>query len=203
MNVRQLLDLGGRVALVTGGSRGLGLQIAEALGEMGAKIAITARKKNELDDAVARLASAHWLYWSEDASVEGREWLERVLALPAAPLRVAVLTRVSLSRLLRNLGGYTEERPRELLEEAPGIFNWALEGLDRLRERFNAVQENIRALTDEIAEEENAQPTPEQATNLTALNEELEALGPRIDVLRGSRVVDDEICSAVGARPSR
>jgi gluconate 5-dehydrogenase len=55
MNVRQLLDLGGRVALVTGGSRGLGLQIAEALGEMGAKVAITARKKNELDEAVAHL----------------------------------------------------------------------------------------------------------------------------------------------------
>src|SRR5437879_12264723 len=55
MNVRQLLDLGGRNALVTGGSRGLGLQIAEALGEMGAKIAITARKQNELDEALAQL----------------------------------------------------------------------------------------------------------------------------------------------------
>src|SRR5881392_2214124 len=55
MNVRQLLDLGGRTALVTGGSRGLGLQIAEALGEMGASIAITARKQNELDEALARL----------------------------------------------------------------------------------------------------------------------------------------------------
>src|SRR6185295_17030054 len=55
MNVRQLLDLGGKVALVTGGSRGLGLQIAEALGEMGAKLAITARKQNELDEAAAHL----------------------------------------------------------------------------------------------------------------------------------------------------
>src|SRR2546428_12961626 len=54
-SVKQLLDLGGRTALVTGGSRGLGLQIAEALGEMGAKIAITARKQNELDEALAHL----------------------------------------------------------------------------------------------------------------------------------------------------
>ena len=45
MSVKTLLDLSTRVALVTGGSRGLGLQIAEALGEMGAKVAITARKK--------------------------------------------------------------------------------------------------------------------------------------------------------------
>lgn len=51
----KLLDLSGRVALVTGGSRGLGLQMAEALGEMGAKIAITARKKDELDEAVSHL----------------------------------------------------------------------------------------------------------------------------------------------------
>jgi NAD(P)-dependent dehydrogenase (short-subunit alcohol dehydrogenase family) len=55
MGVKKLLDLSGKVALVTGGSRGLGLQIAEALGEMGAKLALTARKKDELDSAVARL----------------------------------------------------------------------------------------------------------------------------------------------------
>jgi gluconate 5-dehydrogenase len=44
------------VALVTGGSRGLGLQIAEALGEMGAKVVLTARRKDELDAAVSHLA---------------------------------------------------------------------------------------------------------------------------------------------------
>jgi gluconate 5-dehydrogenase len=55
MSVKSLLDLSGRVALVTGGSRGLGLQIAEALGEMGAKLAITARKKDELESAVGHL----------------------------------------------------------------------------------------------------------------------------------------------------
>src|SRR6266849_6549360 len=55
MKVGDLLDLSGRVALVTGGSRGLGLQIAEALGEMGAKLALTARKKDELDEAVSHL----------------------------------------------------------------------------------------------------------------------------------------------------
>ena len=55
MNVRELFDLKGRNALVTGGSRGLGLQMAEALGEMGARVAITARKKDELDAAVSHL----------------------------------------------------------------------------------------------------------------------------------------------------
>ena len=51
MSVKKLLDLTGKIALVTGGSRGLGLQIAEALGEMGAKLALTARKADELEQA--------------------------------------------------------------------------------------------------------------------------------------------------------
>ena len=58
MGVRKLLDLGGKAAIVTGGSRGIGLQMAEALGEMGAKVAITARKESELEAARARLAAA-------------------------------------------------------------------------------------------------------------------------------------------------
>jgi NAD(P)-dependent dehydrogenase (short-subunit alcohol dehydrogenase family) len=57
MSIRELLDLRGKVALVTGGSRGLGLQIAEGLGEMGASVAITARKPDELDAARRRLAA--------------------------------------------------------------------------------------------------------------------------------------------------
>ena len=55
MSLKTLMDLSGRVAIVTGGSRGLGLQIAEALGEMGAKLAITARKADELAEAKAHL----------------------------------------------------------------------------------------------------------------------------------------------------
>ena len=57
MSLSKLQDLTGRVALVTGGSRGLGLQMAEALGELGAKVAITARKQHELDAAQAHLKS--------------------------------------------------------------------------------------------------------------------------------------------------
>src|SRR5579864_9794980 len=45
MNVKQLFDLTGRVAIVTGGSIGLGRQIAEGLAEMGANLVLCARKK--------------------------------------------------------------------------------------------------------------------------------------------------------------
>jgi len=55
MQANKLFDLGEKVALVTGGSRGIGFQMAEALGEMGAKLAISARKQSELDAASAAL----------------------------------------------------------------------------------------------------------------------------------------------------
>ena len=48
--VRQLFDLTGKTALVTGGSRGLGLQIAEALGEAGARVMLTSRKAGDLEE---------------------------------------------------------------------------------------------------------------------------------------------------------
>ena len=55
-NVRQLFDLEGRTALVTGGSRGLGLQMAEALGEAGARVLLTSRKPQDLEESAAHLA---------------------------------------------------------------------------------------------------------------------------------------------------
>jgi NAD(P)-dependent dehydrogenase (short-subunit alcohol dehydrogenase family) len=54
----QLFDLKGRTALVTGGSRGLGLQLAHALGEAGARVMVSARKAGELEEAVAELKAA-------------------------------------------------------------------------------------------------------------------------------------------------
>ena len=55
MNVPDLFRLDGQVALITGGSRGLGLQMAKALGAMGCRVAITARKADELAQARSEL----------------------------------------------------------------------------------------------------------------------------------------------------
>ena len=55
---QQLFDLHGKTALVTGGSRGLGLQMAHALGEAGARIMLSARKAEDLEVAAAELQAA-------------------------------------------------------------------------------------------------------------------------------------------------
>ena len=57
MSVRDLFELEGQVAMVTGGSRGLGLQMATALGEMGARVALCARSAPELRRAATLLES--------------------------------------------------------------------------------------------------------------------------------------------------
>lgn len=49
--------LSGKIALVTGGSQGIGFAIAQRLGQLGARIAICGRHKDKLDAAGARLTA--------------------------------------------------------------------------------------------------------------------------------------------------
>jgi NAD(P)-dependent dehydrogenase (short-subunit alcohol dehydrogenase family) len=55
--MKNIFDLANRTALITGGSRGLGLQIAEALGDYGATIVLVSRKQTDLDESVEHLKS--------------------------------------------------------------------------------------------------------------------------------------------------
>lgn len=102
---QQLFDLTGRTALVTGGSRGLGLQIAEALGEQGAKIVLSSRKQSDLDEAIAHLkqhginASAIAADLSQDAAI--------------APLVAETLKRLGHIDILVNNAGATWGAPAE------------------------------------------------------------------------------------------
>jgi len=64
-SIQKLFDLSGKTALITGGSRGLGLQMAHALGEAGARVMLSSRKAEDLEQAAASLKAvgidAQWL----------------------------------------------------------------------------------------------------------------------------------------------
>ena len=109
-NVQDHFDLSGQVALVTGGSRGLGLQIAEALGEAGAKIMLTSRKAADLEEAAAHLQAR---------GIDTR-WVAADAARPEEAQRVVMETMERLGQidiLVNNAGASwgapAEEHPLE------------------------------------------------------------------------------------------
>ena len=103
--VQQLFDLTGKTALVTGGSRGLGLQMAHALGEAGAKIMISSRKAEDLERAVAEL---------QDAGIDAR-WIAADCAQETEIERLAneTLHRMGDVDILVNNAGASWGAPAE------------------------------------------------------------------------------------------
>lgn len=82
--IQDLFRLDGKVALVTGGSRGLGLQIAEALGEAQARLVITSRKTTDLEAAAAKLRAkgitTEWIAADASDSEHSRMIVETAMA---------------------------------------------------------------------------------------------------------------------------
>lgn len=97
MHIRELFSLAGQVALVTGGSRGLGLEIAEGLAEAGAQVAITGRRRQYLDSAQAMLQAAGHDVLTIEADVTSPEGVR-------AALDAAVTRFGGLDILINNAG---------------------------------------------------------------------------------------------------
>lgn len=57
MRTLDLFDLSGRVAIVTGGGRGIGRQMATALAELGADVVVCSRKRDNCEAAAAELSA--------------------------------------------------------------------------------------------------------------------------------------------------
>ena len=107
MGVLETFRLDGKVALVTGGSRGLGLQIAEALGEAGATVAITARREQGLREAVTHLEDRDVRVTAVTCDISHNEQVERAVE--------RVLERFEHVDILVNNAGATWGAPFEQL----------------------------------------------------------------------------------------
>ena len=82
--IQKLFDLSGQTALITGGSRGLGLQMAHALGEAGARLMLSSRKAEDLEQAAAELKAAgidaQWIAADCSKEDETRRLADQTLA---------------------------------------------------------------------------------------------------------------------------
>ena len=58
MKIQEKFDLTGKVALITGASKGIGLAMATAMGQAGAKVVISSRKQEVLDEVANEMQSA-------------------------------------------------------------------------------------------------------------------------------------------------
>jgi gluconate 5-dehydrogenase len=103
--VLKLFDLTGKTALVTGGSRGLGQQNAEARGEAGARVLLTSRKASDLEESAAHL---------QGLGIDTR-WIAADASKPEEIQRVAddAMQRLGQVDILVNNAGATWGAPME------------------------------------------------------------------------------------------
>jgi NAD(P)-dependent dehydrogenase (short-subunit alcohol dehydrogenase family) len=105
--IQQLLDLSARVAIVTGGSRGLGLEIAEGLAEAGASLMLCARREQWLTPAVSALRGRGFRIEGSVCDVSDQKQVEAVVAAT-----IEKFGRVDV--LVNNAGISWGERPESM-----------------------------------------------------------------------------------------
>lgn len=80
MNVLELFSLKGKTAIVTGGGRGLGEQIARAFAEAGADVVLCSRKKAACEEAAARIESLGAKALAMECDITNRTQVDEVVA---------------------------------------------------------------------------------------------------------------------------
>ena len=121
-NVQQLFDLSDRVAIITGGSRGLGAEFAEGLGEAGASLMICARREQWLAPALDELRARGLRVEGRICDVSDPQQVESVVQAT-----VQAFGRVDI--LVNNAGVSWGERPETMpLERWKSVLDTNLTG---------------------------------------------------------------------------
>jgi NAD(P)-dependent dehydrogenase (short-subunit alcohol dehydrogenase family) len=120
--VKELFDLSGRAAIVTGGSRGLGFEIAEGLAEAGASLMICARREQWLTPALEALRNRGFRAEGRVCDVVDPEQVQAVVAAA-----IESFGRVEI--LVNNAGVSWGERPESMpLEQWKRVLDTNLTG---------------------------------------------------------------------------
>jgi 3-oxoacyl-[acyl-carrier protein] reductase len=134
MKASELFDLGGRVALVTGASSGLGAHFARTLAENGAKVVLVARRIGRLEELQKKIEAAGGQAISVEADVLDRAAMMR--AFDAAERAFGTVTI-----LINNAGVTHADRIHEMSEETwrrvlgtnlDAVLYWAQEAARRM-----------------------------------------------------------------------
>jgi gluconate 5-dehydrogenase len=119
---KQLFDLTGRVAIVTGGSRGLGREMAEGLAEAGARLVLCARRADWLLPTLEELRDAGHQVEATECDVARPEQVAQVVDL-------AVRTYGRLDILVNNAGITWGALPEEMpIEKWRAVLDTNLTG---------------------------------------------------------------------------
>jgi 3-oxoacyl-[acyl-carrier protein] reductase len=134
MTAAQIFDLGGKVALVTGASSGLGVRFAEVLAENGAAVVLVARRADRLGAVQARIEKSGGRAVAVEADVRDRAAMRS--AFDAAEKSFGTVTI-----LVNNAGVVNTARAVELSEEEwrrvlstnlDAVLYWAQEAARRM-----------------------------------------------------------------------